>query len=176
MAKLIVLAVAFTVLVAIASARKTVVVTTTIDDDDPSSQKQQQYCSPKLRQKSFDQCQMYLDQQADEKQDQDLIRQQCCSELQKVDDQQCQCVAVKQVLKDFLQSQQQKRVEQGEGLFGFQQIERFKQKAQNLPNQCIIQKSQQECKIGTISTTTIITEDPYNHPSIISTRGGSEQM
>ncbi|KAI3675553.1 hypothetical protein L1987_85143 [Smallanthus sonchifolius] len=122
MAKLIALALAFAALVAFATAHTTIV-TTTIEDENPVSRQRQ--CSQQL--------------QGQRGQQQQGI-QQCCQELQNVEEQ-CQCEAVKQVFRD---------VQQQQGQFGSQQTQQLKQRAQMIPNQCNLQSRQ--CQIGNIMT------------------------
>ncbi|KAK1440019.1 hypothetical protein QVD17_05844 [Tagetes erecta] len=159
MAKLIALALAFAALVAFATAHTTIV-TTTIEDQNPISSQRQ--CSQRLQGKRFNQCRMFL-QSPYQDNTQSQLTQQCCQELKNVDEQ-CQCEAVKQVLRD-VQRQQQHQM----GPFGSQQTQQLKQKAQMLPNQCQLQTRQ--CQIGSImTTTTTITDDsnfdiPFWHPS-----------
>ncbi|KAK1440020.1 hypothetical protein QVD17_05845 [Tagetes erecta] len=158
MAKLIALALAFTALVAFATAHTTIV-TTTIEDENPISSQRQ--CSQHLQGKRFNQCRMFLQQTDNRQSGQQQIMQQCCQELQNVDEQ-CQCEAVKQVFRDV---QRQHQI----GPFGSQQTQQLKQKAQMLPNQCNLQTRQ--CHIGSImTTTTTITDDsnidlPFWRPS-----------
>jgi len=148
MAKLIVLAFTIATLLAIASAHRTIV-TTTIEEDDinPSSQRQQQ-CSRHLQGQQLRQCQTHL-QQPDQTpfQQQQQTLQQCCQELRNVD-QQCQCNAVKKIFAEVQQQQQQQQQQQETGPFGSQQIQRLKQKAENLPNQCNLQ-TRRQCQIKT---------------------------
>ncbi|KAI3810018.1 hypothetical protein L1987_19624 [Smallanthus sonchifolius] len=142
MAKLMILALAFAALVAFATARTTIV-TTTIEDENPVSRQRQ--CSQRLQGQRFNQCRMYLQQGQgpfeDNRQQQGI--QQCCQELQNIEEQ-CQCEAVKKVFRDVQQQQQQ------QGQFGAQQTQQLKQKAQMLPNQCNLQSRQ--CQIGTVMT------------------------
>ncbi|KAI3675539.1 hypothetical protein L1987_85129 [Smallanthus sonchifolius] len=138
MAKLIALALAFAALVAFATAHTTIV-TTTIEDDNPVSRQRQ--CSQRLQGQRFNQCRMYLQQGQGPFEDnrqrgqQQQVMQQCCQELQNVEDQ-CQCEAVKKVFRD---------VQQQQGQFGSQQTQQLKQRAQMLPNQCNLQSRQ--CQI-----------------------------
>ncbi|KAI3810016.1 hypothetical protein L1987_19622 [Smallanthus sonchifolius] len=153
MAKLIVLALAFAfaALVAFATAQTTIF-TTIIEDENPVSQQRQ--CSQRLQGQRFNQCRMYLQQGQspfeDNRQQQGI--QQCCQELQNIEEQ-CQCEAVKKVFRD---------VQQQQGQFGSQQTRRLKQKAQMLPNQCNLQARQ--CQIGTVTTTTTVTESNFDIP------------
>ncbi|KAK1440018.1 hypothetical protein QVD17_05843 [Tagetes erecta] len=152
MAKLLALALAFAALVAFATAHTTII-TTTIQDENPISSQRQ--CSQRLQGKQFNQCRMFL-QQTDNRQSrqQQQLIQQCCQELQNVDEQ-CQCEAVKQVLQDVQRQQQ--------GQFSSQQL---KQKAQMLPNQCQLQTRQ--CQIGSIMT--------ESNPSWRPSRGSGSQQ
>ncbi|KAI3810021.1 hypothetical protein L1987_19627 [Smallanthus sonchifolius] len=164
MAKLMILALAFAALVAFATAHTTIV-TTTIEDENPVSTQRQ--CSQRLQGQRFNQCRMYLQQGQspfeDNRQQQGI--QQCCQELQNIEEQ-CQCEAVKQVFRDVQQQHQQ------QGQFGAQQTQQLKQKAQMLPNQCNLQSRQ--CQIGTIMTT--ITESDIDESNIdIPFRTGSHQ-
>ncbi|KAI3675562.1 hypothetical protein L1987_85152 [Smallanthus sonchifolius] len=143
MAKLIALALAFAALVAFATAHTTIV-TTTIEDENPVSRQRQ--CSQQLQGQRFNQCRMYLQQGQSPFEDnrqrgqQQQGIQQCCQELQNVEEQ-CQCEAAKQVFRD---------VQQQQGQFGSQQTQQLKQRAQMIPNQCNLQSRQ--CQIGNIMT------------------------
>ncbi|KAL8205582.1 hypothetical protein R6Q57_009133 [Mikania cordata] len=153
--QLIALVLAFTALVAFAIAHTTIV-TTTIEDDNPISRQRQ--CSQQLQGQRLRQCRMYLQQgqspyEVDiRRQGQQQIVQQCCQELQNIDEQ-CQCEAIKQVFRDVQQQQQGQQV----GPFGGQRTQQLKQKAQTLPNVCNLQTRQ--CQIGRVMTTTTVTED-----------------
>ncbi|KAJ9537940.1 hypothetical protein OSB04_030673 [Centaurea solstitialis] len=99
-----------------------------------------------LQSQQLRQCQNYLqqpDQTPFEHQQQTL--QQCCQELQYVD-QQCHCKAIKQV---FSEVQQQVQQQQQQGPFGSMQIQKLKQKAENLQNQCNLQ-TRKQCQIKTM--------------------------
>ncbi|CAI9294774.1 unnamed protein product [Lactuca saligna] len=165
MAKLIALALAFTALVAFASAHSTII-TTSIEEESTFSKQQ---CSRQLQGQRFNQCQRYLAQGQNLYKEDDRSQQQlCCQELQYVDEQ-CQCEAVKEAFREAQKMQQQQQGQQG-GSFGSKQIRQMMQKAQNLPNQCKLQTRQ--CQVGKISITTFttITEDTtYN-------RRGSQQQ
>ncbi|KAI3810020.1 hypothetical protein L1987_19626 [Smallanthus sonchifolius] len=153
MAKLMILALAFAALVAFATAHTTIV-TTTIEDENPVSQQRQ--CSQRLQGQRLNQCRMYLQQgQGPFEDNRQRGQQQCCQELQNIEEQ-CQCEAVKKVFRDVQQQQQQ------QGQFGAQQTQQLKQKAQMLPNQCNLQSRQ--CQIGTIMTT--ITESDIDESNI----------
>ncbi|KAK9056973.1 hypothetical protein SSX86_024338 [Deinandra increscens subsp. villosa] len=160
MAKLIALALAFTALVAFATAHTTIV-TTTIEDENPVSRQRQ--CSQRLQGQRFNQCRMYLHQgQGQGPYDENRqIRgqeiEQCCEELQNVDEQ-CQCEAVKQVFREAQQQQQGRQ--QQTGPYGSQQTQRLRQRAEMLPNQCNLQSRQ--CRIGTVMTTTTTISDESN--------------
>nr|XP_043611784.1 2S seed storage protein-like [Erigeron canadensis] len=167
MAKLIFLALAFTALLAFASAHKTIVTTTTTIDDDENTVSRQSQCRQQVEDQRFNQCENYF--QSKQGQDQEM-RQMCCQELENVD-QQCQCQAVKKVMRDSMMSQQG---HQQRGSFGGQMVERLRQKAEKVIDQCNLQISRQECQIGKITTTTIITEEDEN-PSFPPFRTGSEQ-
>ncbi|GJX64204.1 2S seed storage protein-like protein [Tanacetum coccineum] len=153
MAKLIVLALAFAAIVAFASAYSTIVTTTFEDDNQYSPQR----CTQRLQGQRFNQCQKYLqqgqgafDQWWPFSQQSEQGVEQCCNELERVD-QQCQCAAVQQVY----QKAQQMQGQQG-GLFGGQKIQQLREKAQNLPNRCNLRV--QSCPLPRVITTTI-TED-----------------
>ncbi|KAL8237778.1 hypothetical protein R6Q59_018859 [Mikania micrantha] len=153
--QLIALVLAFTALVAFATAHTTIV-TTTIEDDNPVSRQRQ--CSQQLQGQRLNQCRMYL-QQGQSPYEVDIRRQgqqqrvqQCCQELQNIDEQ-CQCEAIKQVFRDVQQQQQGQQV----GPFGGQRTQQLKQKAQTLPNVCNLQT--RRCQIGSVMTTTTVTED-----------------
>ncbi|KAL8237780.1 hypothetical protein R6Q59_018861 [Mikania micrantha] len=110
--QLIALVLAFTALVAFATAHTTIV-TTTIEDDNPVSRQRQ--CSQQLQGQRLNQCRMYL-QQGQSPYEVDIRRQgqqqrvqQCCQELQNIDEQ-CQCEAIKQVFRDVQQQQQGQQV------------------------------------------------------------------
>ncbi|KAI3810019.1 hypothetical protein L1987_19625 [Smallanthus sonchifolius] len=149
-----ILALAFAALVAFATAHTTIV-TTTIEDENPQRQ-----CSQRLQGQRFNQCRMYLQQgqspfKDNRQRGQQQGIQQCCQELQNIEEQ-CQCEAVKKVFRDVQQQQQQ------QGQLGAQQTQQLKQKAQMLPNQCNLQSRQ--CQIGTIMTT--ITESDIDESNI----------
>ncbi|PWA70406.1 seed storage albumin 6 precursor [Artemisia annua] len=153
MANQIVLALAFAALVAFASAYSTIG-TTTFDDENQYSP---QRCTQRLQGQRFNQCQKYLQQgqSAFDKwwpfgQQSEQGVEQCCNELQRVD-QQCQCAAVQQVY----QKAQQMQGQQG-GMFGGQKTRQLREKAQNLPNKCNLRV--QSCPLPTVVATTI-TED-----------------
>nr|XP_043620134.1 uncharacterized protein LOC122591981 [Erigeron canadensis] len=146
MAKLTLLALAFTALVAFATAHTTIV-TTIVEDENPFSQSPR--CRQKLQMQRLDKCQMYLQQgqspyvsevQIGLRKGQHQLEQQCCQQLQNVESQ-CQCEAVQQVLEDAQRMQGQQQ-----GQFGFQQ-QQMEQKAQRLPQQCRLQVREQECQI-----------------------------
>ncbi|CAH1450244.1 unnamed protein product [Lactuca virosa] len=169
MAKLIALALAFTALVAFASAHSTII-TTTIEEESTFSKEQ---CSQQLQGQRFNQCQRYLAQGQSRYEEDNRSQQQgglqlCCQELQYVDEQ-CQCEAVKEAFREAQKMQQQQQGQQG-GSFGSKQIRQMMQKAQNLPNQCKLQTRQ--CQVGKISITTFttITED-----TTYSRRGSQQQ-
>ncbi|KAI3524363.1 hypothetical protein L1887_03017 [Cichorium endivia] len=155
MAKITLLALAFTALVAFASAHT--IITTTIEEENPVSRQQ---CSRQIQGQRFNQCQRYLQQgqswyEDDNRSQQQGDLQSCCNELQNVDEQ-CQCEAVKEAFRQAQRMQQQQQGQQGRS-YGSQHVQQLKQKAQNLPNQCNLQTRQ--CQVGTISITTTITED-----------------
>ncbi|KAI3716238.1 hypothetical protein L6452_23442 [Arctium lappa] len=139
MAKLILLAFTIATLLAVTSAH----ITTTIEDDtfEYNTNKKQQ-CSQHLQDQQLQQCQTYLQQpyQTPHTQQQQTL-QQCCQELQNIDEQ-CRCKAVKQVFGEVQQQQQET------GPFG-SSSQQLKQKAENLPKQCNLQtKKQCNIKIG----------------------------
>nr|XP_043620132.1 2S seed storage protein-like [Erigeron canadensis] len=161
MAKLTLLALAFTALVAFAAAHTTIV-TTTVEDENPIPVPSfippipgvtGPMCRLKLQFQQLDKCQMYLQQgqipydelnrgqyqQGGQLQEQRL-QQQCCQQLQNVESR-CQCEAVKQVLENVQQFQGQQQ-----GQFGLQH-QLAEQKAQRLPQQCRLQVREQECQI-----------------------------
>ncbi|KAI3716240.1 hypothetical protein L6452_23444 [Arctium lappa] len=146
MAKLTVL-IAFTIatLLAVTSAHRTIITTTIEDDTFDTSRKQQ--CMQHLQGQQLQQCQIHL-QQPEQSQQQQQTLQQCCQELQNVDEQ-CRCKAVKQVFGE-VQQQQQQRQQQQTGPFGSpsQEIQKLKQKAENLPRQCNLQ-TRKQCNIKT---------------------------
>ncbi|KAI7747155.1 hypothetical protein M8C21_033334 [Ambrosia artemisiifolia] len=94
----------------------------------------------------------------DQQQEQEIL-QQCCQQLQNLEEQ-CQCDAVKQVFREAWQQvqQQQRRQQQ----FGSQQSQRLRQKARILPNVCNLQS--RRCQIGTITTTVTKSESNYDIP------------
>ncbi|XP_071725825.1 2S seed storage protein-like [Rutidosis leptorrhynchoides] len=158
MAKLLSLALAFTALLAFATAHTTIV-TTTIDDENPISSRQQ--CTRQLQGQQLNVCQQYLQQSIQSPFEENYqqvqgqrLHQQCCNQLQNIDEQ-CQCEAVKQVFRDVQHMQGQ----QG-GRFGAQQVGQLRQKAQQLPNQCNLQ-TRRQCQLGNFRTfiTTLDEED-----------------
>ncbi|KAK9057031.1 hypothetical protein SSX86_024397 [Deinandra increscens subsp. villosa] len=175
MAKLIALALAFAALVAFATAHTTIM-TTTIEDENPVSRQRQ--CSQRLQGQRFNQCRMHLQQgQGPYEEENRQIRgqelEQCCEELQNVEEQ-CQCEAVKHVFRE-VQQQQQGRQHQT-GPFGSQQTQRLRQRAEMLPNQCNLQSRQ--CRIGTImtTTTTIFDSDESNMDIPFRSRSSGSQQ
>ncbi|KAF5781090.1 putative bifunctional inhibitor/plant lipid transfer protein/seed storage helical [Helianthus annuus] len=167
MAKLIVLALAFAALVAFATAHTTII-TTTIEDENPISGQRQ--CSQRIQGQRLNQCRMFLQQgqniprefdnpQMGRQQQEQQLLQQCCQELQNID-QQCQCEAVKQVFREAQQQVQQQQGPQSVPFLHSQQAQRLKQKAQILPNVCNLQS--RRCEIGTITTT--VTESNIDIP------------
>ncbi|KAK9057032.1 hypothetical protein SSX86_024398 [Deinandra increscens subsp. villosa] len=176
MAKLIALALAFAALVAFATAHTTIM-TTTIEDENPVSRQRQ--CSQRLQGQRFNQCRMHLQQgQGPYEEENRQIRgqelEQCCEELQNVEEQ-CQCEAVKHVFRE-VQQQQQGRQHQT-GPFGSQQTQRLRQRAEMLPNQCNLQSRQ--CRIGSIMTTTTTISDSDSDSNIdipFWSRGGSDSQ
>ncbi|XP_071725822.1 2S seed storage protein-like [Rutidosis leptorrhynchoides] len=161
MAKLLALALAFTALVAFATAHTTIV-TTTFEDENPISSRQQ--CARQLQGQQLNVCQQYLQQSIQSPFEENYqqvhgqrLQQQCCNQLQNIDEQ-CQCEAVKQVFQDVQHMQGQ----QG-GRFGAQQVGQLRQKAQQLPNQCNLQ-TRRQCQLGNIRTiiTTVADEDNYS--------------
>ncbi|KAK9057046.1 hypothetical protein SSX86_024412 [Deinandra increscens subsp. villosa] len=172
MAKLIALALAFAALVAFATAHTTIM-TTTIEDENPVSRQRQ--CSQRLQGQRFNQCRMHLQQgQGPYEEENRQIRgqelEQCCEELQNVEEQ-CQCEAVKHVFREV---QQQHQI----GPFGSQQTQRLRQRAEMLPNQCNLQSRQ--CRIGSVMTTTTTISDSDSDESNIDipfwSRGGSDSQ
>ncbi|MFS7984701.1 putative bifunctional inhibitor/plant lipid transfer protein/seed storage helical [Helianthus anomalus] len=165
MAKLIVLALAFAALVAFATAHTTII-TTTIEDENPISGQRQ--CSQRLQGQRLNQCRMFLQQgqipfeldnpQMGQQQQQQIL-QQCCQQLQNVEEQ-CQCEAVKQVFREAQQQVQQQQGPQSVPFVHSQQAQRLKQKAQILPNVCNLQS--RRCEIGIITTT--VTESNIDIP------------
>ncbi|KAI7747941.1 hypothetical protein M8C21_027560, partial [Ambrosia artemisiifolia] len=142
----------------------TTIITTTIDDDENPISEQRQ-CRQRLQGQRLNQCRMFLQQgsrtpfEAENPQQQEQeILQQCCQQLQNVEEQ-CQCEAVKQV---FREAQQQVQQQQQRQQFGSQQTQRLRQKAQILPNVCNLQS--RRCQIGTISTTVTESESNYDIP------------
>ncbi|XP_023746659.1 2S seed storage protein [Lactuca sativa] len=152
MAKLI--ALAFTALVAFASAHNS----NTIPEEGSSVSVSKQQCSQQLRGQRFNQCLSHVisTQQegnwccnlpicfiCDKDGDQGQGLEQCCNELQKVEEE-CQCEAMKEVYSEALKQQQhwsQQPKQQGEG--GRQpQTQDLQQIVQNLRNQCKLQAKQ----------------------------------
>ncbi|KAF5781580.1 putative bifunctional inhibitor/plant lipid transfer protein/seed storage helical [Helianthus annuus] len=152
---------ALAALVAFATAHTTII-TTTIEDENPLSEQRQ--CSQQVQGQRLNQCRMFLQQgqrgqQHQQQQEQQLL-QQCCQELQNID-QQCQCEAVKQVFREAQQQVQQQQGRQSVPFRSSQQTQQLKQKAQILPNVCNLQS--RRCEIGTI-TTTVVTESNIDIP------------
>ncbi|KAF5781581.1 putative bifunctional inhibitor/plant lipid transfer protein/seed storage helical [Helianthus annuus] len=151
MANLTIIALTLAALVAFDTAHTTII-TTTIEDENPISEQRQ--CSQRLQGQRLNQCRMFLmkGQINDEEyfpqmaKPEEVILQYCCQELQNIEEP-CQCEAVKRVYRDVKQQLQQ---QQGPhfGPFGFQKIQKSKQKAQVLPNLCNLHSKQ--CQIGTI--------------------------
>ncbi|KAI7755240.1 hypothetical protein M8C21_027015 [Ambrosia artemisiifolia] len=150
MAKLTYLLLALATLVAFATAHTTII-TTTIDDENPISEQRQ--CRQRLQGQRLNQCRMFLQQgsrtpfeaqnpQMGQQQEQEIL-QQCCQQLQNVEEP-CQCEAVKQVFREAQQQvQQQQHQHQQQG----SHTQRLRQKAQILPNVCNLQS--RRCQIGT---------------------------
>ncbi|MFS7984706.1 putative bifunctional inhibitor/plant lipid transfer protein/seed storage helical [Helianthus anomalus] len=153
---------ALAALVAFATAHTTII-TTTIEDENPVSGQRQ--CSQRLQGQRLNQCRMFLQQgqipfELDNPQmGQQQILQQCCQQLQNVEEQ-CQCEAVKQVFREAQQQVQQQQGPQSVPFVHSQQAQRLKQKAQILPNVCNLQS--RRCEIGTITTT--VTESNIDVP------------
>ncbi|KAF5781088.1 putative bifunctional inhibitor/plant lipid transfer protein/seed storage helical [Helianthus annuus] len=149
MAKITLLLLALAALVALATAHTTII-TTTIDDENPISEQRQ--CRQQVQGQRLNQCRMFLQQgqrgqqhqqQQHQQQEQQLL-QQCCQELQNIEGQ-CQCEAVKQVVRDA-QRQQQQRPRMP--FQGSQQSQQLKQRAQILPNVCNLQS--RRCEIESV--------------------------
>ncbi|KAI7747161.1 hypothetical protein M8C21_033340 [Ambrosia artemisiifolia] len=106
-------------------------------------------------------------------QGQQEILQQCCQQLQNVEEQ-CQCEAVKQVFREAQQQVQQQQGPQSVPFLSSQQTQRLRQKAQALPNVCNLQS--RRCQIGSIGTT--VTESNMDIPVFdwpYGTGSGSQQ-
>ncbi|CAI9298211.1 unnamed protein product [Lactuca saligna] len=147
MAKLIVLTLAFTALVAFASAHDS----STIAEEGSSVSVPKQQCSQQLRRQRFNQCLSYVISTKEDGNwccnlpicficDKDPPGQgleQCCNELQNVEEE-CQCEAMKEVYSQA-QKQQQQWSQQQQGGKPQPKTQDLKQIVQNLWNQCKLQ-------------------------------------
>ncbi|XP_076885080.1 2S seed storage protein-like [Bidens hawaiensis] len=159
MAKIIALALAFTALVAFATAHTTIV-TTTIEEN-PVFQKEKP-CRQPLEGKRFDQCRMFLQQPQFSFQEQfpqmgepQEFLEECCKEIKRFDEP-CQCKAVKQAFREAQKEMQEQQGQLFDPFFGHQQTQQLREKAQALPNLCNLKSRQ--CSIGKI-TTSVTQED-----------------
>lgn len=140
MAKLTILAAALVALLALAQATRTTITTTVVEEENPG---QQQRCRQQIqREDNLRDCQRYLQQQArrydvamitnpNPQQQQQQQLQQCCQQLENLDDQ-CRCEGVREAVR---QQGRMQREEMGEMM----------QEAENLPSRCNL--SPHRCQI-----------------------------
>lgn len=149
MAKLTIVAALLVSLLAIgeASTYRTTITTTTIEEDNPSG-RQTERCRQEVQTQQLTHCQMYLRSSQRSSYNDMTLRmvvnpqqmqhlQECCEQLEKVD-QQCRCEAIKEIVR----KQQQQGQVQGE------RMEQMVQKARELPRMCHMEP--QECQIQAV--------------------------
>nr|ARD06091.1 PawS-like protein CC.a [Artemisia absinthium] len=172
MAKLALLALAFTAIVAFSevSAYRTTITTTTVDENcwpfcpvpgasggiwDPIESPKQCRRQIQSKQLALDHCEMHITQQSPfesklrmqmaNPSQQEPHLQLCCNQLKNVA-QPCQCEAIQQVFEQAQQQQQQKQGgRQGRQQGGQQQMQQMLRKAEQLPNDCKLEV--QQCPI-----------------------------
>nr|ARD06054.1 PawS-like protein 1a [Tanacetum coccineum] len=169
MAKLALLALAFTAIVAFSevSGYRTTITTTTVEDNglpfppyyssggiwDPIASPEQCRRQIQSQQLPLDHCQMHITQQSPfesqlrmpvaNPRQQEPHLQLCCNQLKNVAEP-CQCEAIQQVFEQA-QQQQKQGGRQGRQQGGQQQMQQMLRKAQQLPNDCNLQV--QQCPI-----------------------------
>ncbi|KAL4580191.1 hypothetical protein LXL04_016375 [Taraxacum kok-saghyz] len=167
MAKLAILALAFTAIVAFAevSAYTTTTITTVIEEEPTTgsrSQSQGQQCRRQIPSQQVSHCQMHITEGSSSFQDDQTIRmpvdprqqqphlQLCCQQLQNVEEE-CQCDAINQAFEEAQRRQQREQQQQGgrrggqEQQGGRQMMQQMTRRAEQIPNQCKLQV--QQCRI-----------------------------
>ncbi|KAK9269287.1 hypothetical protein L1049_001057 [Liquidambar formosana] len=139
MAKLTILVAIFTILslVVDASIYRT---TVTIDEGNPRGQPSQG-CRQQMQRQDLSHCERFLQQgrRGNELTFRRVVHneehlQQCCNQLRQMDDEECQCEAIKMMV-----DQQQGRMQREE------EMQEMMQRAQSLPNKCGMRSQRCEC-------------------------------